>query len=268
MAMKKRVYIVGEHHNVLREWCKYQGQGMHLLSFDYHIDFRTAFSSWNGGDLTECENVEAAIIALAKNEHIDYAIRRGIVKKAFVFSYERYFGEGKVGVKTVPDSKAEEDVQAKIDDCFKRMGLPQERLRASLCRNVDNRQDGQIVTENQIVSFPKERHPLAPVSDKLITSDDVLNSVLDEFNDNNFDWGNYIFDFDSDFIRDEAAMAHGHFEILKKIIRCAKVITIAREPDCCDSNVPFQKVERWLTELVESCGDEVEIGYDPFAGSH
>ena len=267
MAMKKRVYIVGEHHNVLREWCKYQGQGMHLLSFDYHIDFRP-FSSGIGSDPLKCENVEAAIIALAKNEHIDYAIRRGIIKKAFVFSYERYFGGGKVRVKLVPDSKAEEYAQAKIDDCFKRMGLPQECLRVALCRNVNNRQDGQIIIESQIVSFSKERHPLAPVSDKLITSDDVLNSVLGEFNDNNFDWGIYIFDFDCDFIRDEEAMTHEHFETLKKIIRGAKVITIAREPDCCDSNVPFQRVERWLTELVENCGDKVEIEYDTFAGSH
>ena len=246
--MKKRVYIVGEHHNVLREWCRHQEQGMHLLSFDQHIDFRPAFSSGKGGDPVKClarhipcDDVDAAILDLEKDEHIDFAIKSGMLTKAFVFSRDKYHGVG--NVKTVPSGVGKEtDVQLGDSDAA-------------------------------VVHYPEVLHPFAVKRGesqmlKSATSDGVLDEVCETFRKCGFDQDNYIFDFDCDFIRNEAAMVHGHFEILKKIIRGAKVITIAREPDCCDPNVPFEKVERWLKGFVQNCGDEVEITYDPFAGSH
>lgn len=43
MIRKEYVYIVRSYHRVIKEWFRCRKCGSHLLSFDYHIDFREAF---------------------------------------------------------------------------------------------------------------------------------------------------------------------------------------------------------------------------------
>ncbi len=248
-AMKKRVYITMSHHHVIKEWFRYQQTGVHLLSFDYHTDFHEAFIRQNWNPLTHscennrtqyltkhipCQDVNAAIKDLKNDEHIDFAIRSGMIEKAFVFSHDSNPG---ARVLSVPN-REKLDVQA------------------------------------QIVSYCEVWHPLAtplPYDDsteanmsKIVTTDAVLNEVVKTFCQYGFNQANYILDFDCDFIRDKDAMTHGNLQTLKNLIDGAKAITIAREPSCVDEcskhTLSYGEVEDWLVALIkESCGGDVEF---------
>ncbi len=107
----KAVYIVEEHHHVLMPWSFERRKAVQpavLLTFDYHSDTRPAFLHYafsaSGQDehkaaglrrkmgataaYRDSELLAGAIMKLSNDEHIDYAIRAGIIKNAFVFSFE------------------------------------------------------------------------------------------------------------------------------------------------------------------------------------
>jgi hypothetical protein len=251
--MKKRVFIVCSHHHVVKEWFSYKGKGAHLLSFDYHTDFREAFISKSGDPracyaysstlhksyLTRhisCRDLEAAIKDLKNDEHIDFAIKSGMIEKAFVFSHDgNTYHDGRV--LSVPNGRKQ-------------------------------------IVHARIFSYCEVDHPLAnppPYTDsteammaKCITTNLVLDEVLKTFWQYGFNQDNYILDFDCDFIRDKDAMTHGNFQTLKNLIKGAKAITIAREPRCVDEfsghTLSYWEVEDWLTKLIkDSCGGNAEI---------
>lgn len=252
--MKKRVYVALSHHHVIKEWFRYRGCGVHLLSFDFHTDFREAFIS-NAGDPSAnyaysrerhnlylnkhipCENVEAAISDLKNDEHVDFAIRSGMIRRAFVFSHNDW---NRDGVLVVPSRKK------------------------------------QIVPPRRgIVSYSEAGHPMInpPYEDsqmakmaKLVTGDEVLADVLKTFCECGFDQTNYILDFDCDFIRDREAMSHGRFQTLKRLIKGANAITIAEEPycvaDCSGQTLTSDEIEGWLLRLIQDCGGDIEIEYE------
>ena len=251
--MKKRVYIVMSHHHAIREWFRYRESEPHMLSFDYHTDFREAFSNKSGNQRTfdeysrgirglhlskhiPCEDVDAAISDLKNDEQIDFAIRAGIIKKAFVFSHD---------LNTVNDKRV--------------LNVPNGR------RQID---------QSQIFSYCEATHPLAtpyPYTDvteakmaRIVTTDEVLNEVIKTFRKYGFDQSNYILDFDSDFIRDQKAMENDDkFQTLKDLIKGAKAITIALEPfcviDCSGQALSSDEIEGWLIQLIQSCVDDVLI---------
>jgi len=116
--------------------------------------------------------------------------------------------------------------------------------------------------EYGIVSFSESRHPLLQGIDesesaRLVTTDRVLNVVLETFREHGFNQDNYILDFDCDFIRNRGAMMHGQFQMLEGLIKGSKAITIAREPECvreCSGQtLSCEEVEEWLVALIERC---------------
>lgn len=252
--MKKRVYVAVCHHHVIREWFRYRECGMHLLSFDFHTDFLEAFIKKAGDPAANhaysqvrhklyldkhipCENVDAAVSDLKNDEHIDFAIRSGMIERAFVFSHNDW---NRDGVLVVPSRK----------------------------RQITPPRRG-------IVSYSEAGHPMInpPYDDsqmakmaKLVTSDEVLEDVLKTFCECGFDQANYILDFDCDFIRDREAMSHGQFQTLKHLINSAKAITIAEEPYCVDEcsghALTSNEIEDWLLRLIQDCGDDIEIEYE------
>ena len=134
--------------------------------------------------------------------------------------------------------------------------------------------EGKQSAQARIFSYCEVWHPIAfppPYTEmtkakmaKLITTDEVLNEVIYTFRQYGFNQGNYILDFDCDFIRDKAAMEHNRFQTLKNLINGAKAITIAREPSCVDEcsgqMLSYEEIEEWLVALIkESCGDDLEI---------
>ena len=249
-TMKKRVFIVNSHHHVVKEWFRYHGTGAHLLSFDYHTDFFEAFlrKTYNSSTIScedrnlylskhiQCRDLDAAIKDLRNDEHIDFALNSGMIEKAFVFSHNsNTFRDGRV--LSVPNGR-ERPVQARI------------------------------------FSYCEMWHPLAtpqPYDDstkakmaKLITTDQVLNEVIDAFREYGFNQDNYILDFDCDFIRDKDAMKHCRYQTLQNLINGAKSITIAREPacvyECSGQALSYEDIEDWLVTLIKvSCDGNVEI---------
>ncbi len=107
----KAVYIVEEHHQALIPWSierRKMASPPVLITFDYHTDTRPAFLHYAFSAAGQDERkaailrremssaaaydndarLAAAVKQLSNDEHIDYAIRAGIIKNAFVFSFE------------------------------------------------------------------------------------------------------------------------------------------------------------------------------------
>ena len=106
----KTVYIVEKHHQALIPWGierQTAEQPPVLITFDYHTDTRPAFLHYafqaSGEDEQKAailrhamasttnytsDKLIAYVAKLRNDEHIDCAIKTGIIKDAFVFSFE------------------------------------------------------------------------------------------------------------------------------------------------------------------------------------
>lgn len=242
--MKKRVYIAESHHYVIKEWFRYKKSGVHLLSFDYHTDFQEALVrkfrnsgtakhiSYNEylSTYISCYDIDAAIKDLRHDEHIDFALRSGIIEKAYVFSSKS----------NTFDDERMIDVSA-----------------GCICSS-----------RSQIISYGEASHPLVqphPYDEtkkawmaKNNTTDQVLTDVIEVFQKYGFNQDNYILDIDCDFIRDKAAMCHSNLKVLEKLIKGAKAITIAREStcvcECSEGKLISDEIQEWLIGLIKkSC---------------
>lgn len=282
--MKKRVYIVCPHHHVLKEWYRYRECGMQLLSFDYHTDFRGAFWGKSGRvypseqtafymrEHIPCNDVGAAVKDLKNDEHIDFALRSKMIERAFVFSRMPCLDLNcALSVPTV----ASHEVPPKLTGTALRQlkllrACAPIRVKDALCCGVgvSCAESVEIRDRDLIVSYSEERHPLLAEKDesqraKLVTTDEVLDRVVETFREYGFNLGNYILDFDCDFIRDPGAMAHRKLQTLKELIRGAKAITIAREPTCViefsEGRLSSDVIEDWLRELIQGSVNDIEI---------
>ena len=102
----KKIYIVENHHEVILPWVEYASNHKTapiLLTFDHHADTRSAFyrhacevagQEWGQVsdqlvaeiDLNESSTIAAALERLRNNEHIDFALKTGILSEAVVLS--------------------------------------------------------------------------------------------------------------------------------------------------------------------------------------
>ncbi len=293
--MKKRVYIVLAHHRAIKEWFRYRELGSHLLSFDYHTDFHKAFlrssctssSAQIGVRPYTIENhnlvlkkhigrmdekaIEAAVNDLRNDEHIDFAIRSGMIKRAFVFScFFSTFKDGRV--LRVPPAPPIVMSYDQVQMMMELNSLAPKLLKDATESEADVSSDTLVgnSVEHGIVSYSESCHPLLEGKNeseraKLVTTDGVLNAVLETFCEHGFNKDNYILDFDCDFIRERGARTHGQFQTLEGLIKGAKAITIAQEPDfvreCSGQTLSYEDVEGWLVALINGCVD-AEVEYE------
>ncbi|SMB80705.1 UPF0489 domain-containing protein [Desulfonispora thiosulfatigenes DSM 11270] len=102
----KKTYIVENHHEVIISWSEYASNNETapvLLTFDHHIDTRSAFYRYSrkvaglewrpvrdqliaNVDINDSNSIEAALKRLCNDEHIDFALQTGIISDAIVFS--------------------------------------------------------------------------------------------------------------------------------------------------------------------------------------
>ena len=84
--------IVEQHHQVLPFWKK--TADLHHLDFiltlDHHTDVLPAFSRLDIPQAIIREEVETAILELRHDEHIDWALRAGIMERAIILSHENF----------------------------------------------------------------------------------------------------------------------------------------------------------------------------------
>lgn len=92
----KSVYLVEDHHHALFPWreiCRKLGMPPHVLTLDHHTDTLPAFTHWNevnGGQHPIHISVENALSDLRHDEHFDFAVRKGIIRSATIFSHVNF----------------------------------------------------------------------------------------------------------------------------------------------------------------------------------
>lgn len=102
----KKIYIVENHHEVIIPWSEYASSNETapvLLTFDHHIDTRSAFYRYSrkvaglkwkpvrdqliaNVDINESSMIASSLDKLCNDEHIDFALQTGIISDAAVFS--------------------------------------------------------------------------------------------------------------------------------------------------------------------------------------
>ncbi|MBP1222355.1 hypothetical protein [Flavobacterium sp. 1355] len=107
----KRIFICERHHHVLKFWSEFKLLNPYLLSFDHHTDTNKAFQHYihhnrhpeqsfeiQQFDLLSgiIENDVIAINKLTHAEHIDAAIKTGIIKKALIYSEDNIYGKPEI----------------------------------------------------------------------------------------------------------------------------------------------------------------------------
>jgi hypothetical protein len=88
----KTVYIVEEHHHVLIPWAE-QDAPPHVLTLDHHTDVLASGQHF-------AEPAEAAR-RLRHDEHIDYALRHGIIRSSVIFSTVNHARDYHPGIQIV-----------------------------------------------------------------------------------------------------------------------------------------------------------------------
>lgn len=84
--------IVEEHHQVLPFWAEIAGDGTldFILTLDHHTDVLPAFSRLENKPEINRSEPEKAVVLLRHDEHIDWALRAGIMKEAIILSHENF----------------------------------------------------------------------------------------------------------------------------------------------------------------------------------
>lgn len=109
----KPVCIVEEHHQVLPFWKKIAGDGTldFTLTLDHHTDVLPAFSRMEEKPEINRERADEAAAQLRHDEHIDWALRAGIMHRAIILSHENFTDPAHPSMKVIcpeiwPDTQA------------------------------------------------------------------------------------------------------------------------------------------------------------------
>jgi hypothetical protein len=227
----KTVYIVERHHQVLEAWAEIR-RGLNsvptLLSLDRHNDTRPGFGVHliqqdvlTLDTLIHPECVVAAVTAecakynyqnpasiveaighLRHDEHVDAAIRLGIIGRAFIIAFDQI-------------SVAQRDAEGSFEDrCDHTYVLPRERI-----FNYDEMQDRYDADNSLETDWLYE---------KLGMMEEI--AALD----GDPDWRQpaFILDIDLDYFRTPKAIAPDDPMVFHAMISEARAITIALEPHC------------------------------------
>lgn len=109
---RKRLFICEEHHHVLKFWQQFKDLQPYVLTFDHHTDLNLAFHHelYSRGKQHNYDSNEELIIyrsqllsevaqgnfetikKLKHDEHVDTAVKSGIVKKVLVYAKDSYYG--------------------------------------------------------------------------------------------------------------------------------------------------------------------------------
>lgn len=229
----KSVFVVDSHQEVLKWWEK--SFGSNLFSLDYHTDTKPAFGSFSAQQCSSgwrvpdskremCQRMPDELVArylnggltlsdcidrLRNDEHIDFAIRTGIVDNAFVVPRGKGGSNGYVN-KAIFDNMHQEFFEAHriveydfvcLDDC-KRAPHDDICIERLACYAIDD------LFLSPAVHYIAQYYPLF------------------------FD--NYILDIDLDYFGTMRAFNSKNISVFIQLIRGANIITIARESACVD----------------------------------
>ena len=127
------IRVVEEHHHALAEWARYRrgcAEAPALLTFDHHTDTLPAFGRFTADeaerrrliaafDYRDDASVEAALARLRHDEHIDLALRGGVVSRAVIIAHAVHPGCANEKIRVTCD-RSWPDMQSLLNDpaCF------------------------------------------------------------------------------------------------------------------------------------------------------
>lgn len=100
------LFVVEQHHQVLPFWDRISRVTPldFILTLDHHTDVLSAFSRMEEKPEIDRDSVFEAVDALRHDEHIDWALRAGIMKRSIILSHENFSRPANPAMKVVcPD---------------------------------------------------------------------------------------------------------------------------------------------------------------------
>ena len=203
----KKLYIVENHHEVLEAWEKYKNQKINVITLDTHTDTKLCFENYCYHNTTTSStilinnynnntiDIKNIISKLKNDEHIDFAVRSGIVNKVFVISYNTSYSIGN----------------------------------ANIFSEEPNNYNNQLIIEyNNFTTLTSEDSYIH--SRTIALTPKVLNDATNYFSSLDKNYANkYILDIDLDYICTMYAFDED-LSKFKELIKNAELITIAKEP--------------------------------------
>ncbi len=230
----KRVYTREMHHNVLEAWAA-EARGLPLISFDYHTDTLPAFNEeltrrfkkQHGRppekherdeisateharvDWRDLRALKDAVTHLSHDEHIDAAVRAGIISDVTIV----------LGCYTPGSSP------------------PWARVLIPPCPHSHETTHDDACTR-AFVDAALEDSTLAPLFPALPAD--------------------YILDVDLDYFRSAKAIAPDRATVFHRLIRGARIITVAEEPGCVGM---LRLKGEWIgaSELLSALNRHIEL---------
>lgn len=260
----KSVYIFENHATAFAAWSDYRRKvdsPPNLITLDTHTDTMTAFRNYlcweiNGIpdnldekseemcsriDYCSDESVKDAVEKLQHDEQIDAAIKAGILNFAFVISYERaetvsiqkceYQNLKKYSTKrnedgswTIEFSRPDYDFETPVS--LQTYEIPEDKI-FIVSPYTGFEREGVDITEE----YNRRHADIAIESDYLDAKMEVIDRMSLSCVQNSFRERDYILDIDLDYFRTEKSARPDDARTFYRLIRNAKAITIATEPD-------------------------------------
>lgn len=244
---RKNIFMVENHNEVVEFWfseSKKMDKKPALLTFDYHTDTHLAFLRYNYNRLNGAEhsilvneankmtrgnftldNMQEFVKLLRNDEHIDFAIRAGIISHAYVISYN-------LGTCTIKSEEMKQWEKENLD----------------IIKIITGQQTPKpnsynyIMPKNSIIELGKEhfnnmniyeqkKEMDLSIDDKnleyRISDIKVINQSI--FGKDYDFTENFILDIDLDYFNTLESIKPKNFSVFYDLIRKAQVITIAKE---------------------------------------
>ena len=216
---KKKLYIVENHHEVLEAWGIYKNQNLNVITLDTHTDTKLCFENYCYHNNTTSNilinnynnnsiDIKNIISKLKNDEHIDFAVRSGIVNKVFVISYNTSNNMSNTNI---------------------------------FSEEPTNYNNQPIIEYNNFTTLTCEDSYIH--SRTIALTPKVLNDATNYFSSLDKNYANkYILDIDLDYICTMYAFDEDLSEF-KNLIKNAQIITIAKEPSFVKCENETMKIE-------------------------
>lgn len=250
----KQLFIVKDHHHVLIPWAKVrQTNGkLNLITFDHHTDVHEAFlhhlyyhkhedldSLIVRIDFRNERTIIDAIKNLRNDEHIDTAIRCGIINKAFSIAYDGSFDKPESNERTA----AFKNEETKLLIMLGQIPVP----------------EAKTYPDSKIYVVGTSEY----LDDENCISDEFLLPILSKMkimNKADVMEDEYILDIDLDYFHSYKALERSDIDLFRSFLRRATAITIATEPDFAFEGIKpediLKKIISISTDVIE---DDLEI---------
>lgn len=243
---QKPIYIFESHHYALIPWCKLRQkleQSPILISLDHHTDTHEPFLHeclkenplkltydeskikllLDKIDFNNIESIKKVLDKLRNDEHIKTALKKDIVSKAFIISYDN--------IHDFPLS-IEEDNKLKHaqEICFKRF-LGEDTSEFEIERPFTyNQSDIYIPQIDGLNRAEEELYDLSIESNFLKEKFDIFNEMNSNIiSQNHVINSKYILDIDLDYFHTFNSIQPNDTSFFYQLIKNAEIITIAQE---------------------------------------